>query len=84
MIPFQCTIGPCGRSGVNIKFVLILEGFKFVCVARDENIHIQLSLKQRKAGHVTPGYHLMAVDQTDLELPHCYHLLLWIIQVLSF
>lgn len=84
VIPFQCAIGPCGRSGVYIKFVLILKSLKFVCVARNENIHIQLPLKQRQACHVTPWDHLVSVDQTDFKLPHCHHLLLWVIQVLSF
>ena len=51
-------------------------------VPGDEDVDIQLSLEQRQAGHVAPGDHLVAVDEADLKLAHCDHLLLRVVQVL--
>lgn len=82
-LPFQCAVSSCGGPGVDVKLVLVLKRLKLVCVAGDEDVHVQLPLEQRQAGHVAPGDHLVAVDETDLELAHCDHFLLWVIQVLS-
>lgn len=54
-----------------------------MCVSRDEDVHVQLPLEKRQAGHVAPGDDLVAVDETDLELAHGDHLLLGVVQVLG-
>lgn len=81
-VPLQCIVSPCGWTGVDVKFVLVLEGLKLVRVARDENIHIQLPLEKGEAGHVSPWDHLVPVDQTNLKLAHRNHLLFRVIQIL--
>lgn len=53
-----------------------------MCVPRDKDVNVELSLEECQAGHVTPGDHLMSVDESNLKLAHCDHLLLWIVQVL--
>lgn len=53
-----------------------------MCVPRYEDVDVQLSLEQRQTGHVTPRDHLVAMDETDLKLAHCHHLLLRVVQVL--
>lgn len=50
---------------------------------RYQDVHIQLSLQQCKATHVTPGDNLMAMDQPNFKLPHSYNFLVWVIQVLN-
>lgn len=82
-LPFQCAVGPCGRTRVDVKLVLVLKSLKLVCVSRDEDVHVQLPLEKRQAGHVTPGDDLVPVDETDLELAHSDHLLLGVVQVLG-
>lgn len=77
--PFQCTVGSCGRTRVDVELVFVLECLKLVRVPRDEDVDVQLSLEQGQTGHVTPGDHLVAVDETDLKLPDCHYLLLWVI-----
>lgn len=52
-------------------------------VTRDENIHVQLPLEKREAGHVAPRDHLVPVDQTDLKLAHGHNLLLRVVQILE-
>lgn len=81
-LPFQCAVGSCGRTGVDVELVLVLKRLELVCVPGDEDVDVQLPLEQRQAGHVAPGDHLVAVDETDLELAHCDHLLLRVVQVL--
>lgn len=81
-LPFQCAVGPSGRTRVDVKLVLILKSLKLVCVSRDEDIHVQLPLEKRQAGHVAPGDDLVPVDETNLELAHGDHLLLGVVQVL--
>lgn len=81
-LPFQCAVGSCGRAGVDVELVFVLKCLKLVCVPGDEDVDIQLSLEQRQTGHVAPGDHLMAVDETNLKLAHCHHLLLRVVQVL--
>lgn len=82
-LPFQCAVGPCGRTGVDVKLVLVLESLKLVCVSRDEDVYVQLPLEERQAGHVAPGDDLVPVDEADLELAHSDHLLLGVVQVLK-
>lgn len=82
-LPFQCAVGSCGGPRVDVELVLVLKRLELVCVARDEDVHVQLPLEQRQAGHVAPGDHLMAMDETDLELADCDHFLLGVIQVLN-
>lgn len=53
-----------------------------MCVSRDEDVHVQLPLEKRQAGHVAPGDDLVPVDEPDLELAHSDHLLLGVVQVL--
>jgi len=81
-LPFKCIVCSSGRTRVDIELVFILECLKLVRVPGDEDIDIKLSLEQCQAGHVTPGDHLVAVDEANLELAHCDHLLLWVVQVL--
>lgn len=82
-LPFQCAVGPRGRTGVDVKLVLVLESLKLVRVSRDEDVYVQLPLEKCQAGHVAPGDDLVPVDETDLELAHGDHLLLRIVQVLT-
>lgn len=82
-LPFQCVVGSSSRPRVDVELVLILECLELVCVSRDEDVYVQLSLEQGKAGHVSPGDDLVAVDQTDLKLAHRHHLLLRVVQVLE-
>lgn len=81
-VPFQCAVGSCCRTWVDVKLVFVLESLKLVRVPGDEDVHIQLSLEQRQAGHVSPGDYLVAVNEADLKLAHRHHLLLWVVQVL--
>lgn len=81
-LPFQCTVGPRGRTRVDVKLVLVLKSLKLVCVSRDEDIDVQLPLEKCQAGHVAPGDDLVPVDEADLELAHGDHLLLRVVQVL--
>lgn len=81
-LPFQCAVGSCGRAGVDVELVFVLKRLELVRVPGDEDVDIQLSLEQRQTGHVAPGDHLMAVDETDLKLAHRHHLLLRVVQVL--
>lgn len=81
-LPFQCAVGSCGRTRVDVELVFVLECLELVRVPRDEDVDIQLSLEQRQTGHVAPGDHLVAVDETDLKLAHCHYLLLRVVQVL--
>lgn len=81
-LPFQCAVGPSGRSRVDVKLVFVLKSLKLVRVSRDEDVHVQLPLEKRQAGHVAPGDDLVPVDETDLELAHGDHLLLGVVQVL--
>lgn len=81
--PFQCAVGSGGRAGVDVELVLVLERLELVRVSRDEDVDVELPLQQRQAGHIAPGDHLVAVDEADLKLAHCDHLLLWIVQVLE-
>lgn len=81
--PFQGAVGPRGRAGVDVKLVLVLESLKLVRVSGDEDVHVQLPLEKRQAGHVAPGDDLVPVDEADLELAHGDHLLLGVVQVLG-
>lgn len=83
IVPFQCAIGSCGRTRVDVELVLVLECLELVRVPGNEDVDVQLPLEQRQAGHVAPGDHLVAVDQPDLELAHCDHLLLRVVQGLG-
>lgn len=80
--PLQRVVGSGSRTGVDVELVLVLEGLELVRVPGDEDVHVELPLQQRQAGHVPPRDHLVAVDQADLELPHRDHLLLRVVQVL--
>jgi len=82
VLPLQGAVGPRGRARVDVELVLVLEGLELVRVPRDEDVHVQLPLQQRQAGHVAPWHHLVAVDETDLKLAHRHHLLLRVVQVL--
>lgn len=82
-VPFQRAVGSRGRTGVDVELVFVLEGLELVRVPGDEDVHVQLSLQQRQAGHVAPGDHLVAVDEADLKLAHRHHLLLRVVQVLG-
>lgn len=79
LLPFQCAVGSCGRTRVDVELVFVLKRLKLVSVPRDEDVDIQLSLEQRQTGHVAPGDHLVAVDETDFKLPNCHYLLLWVV-----
>lgn len=79
---FQCAVGSCGRTRVDVELVLVLKRFELVRVAGDEDVDVQLPLQQRQAGHVAPRDHLVAVDEADLKLAHRHHLLLRVVQVL--
>lgn len=81
-LPFQCAVGSCGRTRVDVELVFILERLELVRVPGDEDVDIKLSLEHCQTGHVAPGDHLVAVDETDLKLAHCHHLLLRVVQVL--
>ena len=81
-VPFQCAVGSCGRTRVDVELVFVLECLKLVRVSRDEDVDIQLSLEKRQTGHVAPRDHLVSVDEANLELAHCHHLLLRVVQVL--
>lgn len=82
-LPFQCAVGPRGRTRVDVKLVLVLKSLKLVCVSRDEDVYVQLPLEECQAGHVAPGDDLVPVDEADLELAHSDHLLLGVVQVLT-
>ena len=81
-LPVRRAVGSRGRAGVDVELVLVLECLELVRVPRDEDVDVQLPLEQRQAGHVAPGDHLVAVDEADLKLAHCDHLLLRVVQVL--
>lgn len=82
LVPFQCAVGSSGWTRVDVELILIFKRLKLVCVPGDEDVDVQLPLEQRQAGHVPPWDHLMAMDETDLKLPHCHYLLLRVVQVL--
>lgn len=37
---FQCTVGSCGRTRVDVELVLVLECLELVCVAGDEDVDV--------------------------------------------
>lgn len=80
--PFQGAVGSSCRTRVYVKLIFILKCLELVCVPRDKDVNVELSLEECQAGHVAPGDHLMAVDESNLKLAHCDHLLLWVVQVL--
>lgn len=76
-------VSSCSWSWVDIEFIFVFKCLEFVCVSWNEDVHIKLPLEQSQAGHVTPGDHLVAVNQPDFELSNSHNFLLWIVQVLK-
>ena len=81
--PVQSRVGPCGWAGVDVELSLMFIGLELVGVSRDEDVNVQLPLKHSQALHLAPGYHLVAMTQTDAELADSHHFLLRIVHVLQ-
>jgi hypothetical protein len=78
----QRTEGSCGRARVNKELVVLLEGLELMRVTCDEHVNVQLTLQHAQALLVAPRNNLMAVRQSNSELPHCHDLLLGKLKIL--
>ena len=54
-----------------------------MCVSRDENINIKLSLNHRQTVSVTPRHHLMTVTESNTKTTDRHHLLLRVVEILQ-
>ena len=81
-LPVEGTVSTRDGAGVYVELVLVFKRIKPMCVSGDENVNIQLSLDHRKTLCVSPWNNLMPMTQTNAEVTNCYHLLLWVVQIL--
>lgn len=72
-----------GRTRIDVELVLMLKGFKLVCMTSDKDVYVQLPLYDCQALHVTPWHHLMTMAQANAELTNGHNLLLWVIDILE-
>jgi len=81
-VPVEGTVSTSDGARVNVELVLMLKGIKPMCVPRDEDVNIELSLNHGKTFSVTPWHHLMSMTQTNTKVSNRHDLLLWVIEIL--
>lgn len=70
-------------AGIYVEFIFMLVRFEFVRVACYQNIHVELSLNERKCFCISVWNYLMPMTETDSKLANSDDFLFWVWDVLK-
>ena len=72
-VRISCRVSPCYATWVDEVLAIVLSDAMLMSVSTDKNVAVELSLDGSKRLHISPGNHLMAMNDTNLEVVDLDH-----------